>query len=417
MGRLSVFVSMLLFVSAIAASTSAAEPVEDRFQIEIVTVDPGSKLFSRWGHISIVVKDKIAETRKAYNYGTFDFDDPGLRFRYARGYLNYWLSLVPYGLMIDYYIYQNRGVVSRTLNFTPDEAALVVEALDINLLPENRSYAYRHYLDNCCTRIRDLLDEMLGGAIKERFEKINNHRTYRFYTTRALKALPVMRNVILFILGREIDKPITRWEEQFLPEVFGEDLDRITIAPDNRPLVAQKNVFLDPVGPKAGETPAAWEQWVAWIMLSLLAVSFGLPFVVRKKRPSVAGRVAGVALALWGLIGGLGGLLVILLWIGTAHYDCHNNENVLVFPFTHLWLLGPGWMLMIKSTLREKSNRLLQRYLAVALGVLGLNLILKVGPFFQQNYQFIAFAALLNTAAILLLRVVIAAPISEKKTT
>ena len=32
-------------------------------------------------------------------------------------------------------------------------------------VPENRYYEYQHFLNNCCTRIRNLVDEASGGAI------------------------------------------------------------------------------------------------------------------------------------------------------------------------------------------------------------------------------------------------------------
>ena len=60
---------------------------------------------------------------------------------------------------------------------------------------------------------------------------------------------------------------------------------------------------------------------------------------------------------------------------------------------------------MLKGKLGQKTNRRLRLYLIACLLVLGISLLLKLGPLFQQNYQFIAFAAVLNGASFVSLRV------------
>jgi hypothetical protein len=404
MGCISIIFIYVLISAANASQAFATEPAAERFQIDVVIVDPGAELFERWGHISIVVTDRIRQIRTVYDFGTYSFDEPGILLRYARGFLDFQLSTSSYEPSVQYYISQSRGVISRTLNLTAEQAVILAGRLEENALPDNRIYAYRHYLDNCCTRIRDLLNGILGGSIKEEFDTAPTGRTYRYYTARALEGLPVMRNVILFILGREIDKPITRWDEQFLPEVFGEDLDRITVPPDNKPLVARKQVLYGQGKPRLNKETSKWEVWVSGITLAMLVLGFGTCLAFQRKRWNWTRRAAGLGLFIWGLIGGFGGLVLILFWTVTAHYDCHNNENVLVFPFLHLWLLGPGLVLMLKGKLGQKTNRGLQRYLIACLAILGISLLLKLGLFSQENYQFIAFAAILNTASLLSLR-------------
>lgn len=390
-------IGIVLCLRLFAPLESHAQSVDaDRLSIEILTVEPGAAIFSRWGHIAIMVSDSTLKTRLVYNFGTFDFGAPGLLFRYAKGYLNFRVEVVPYRAMIAFYRAENRGIVSRTLDVTQEEARIIADRLAVNALKENRTYAYRHYLDNCCTRIRNLLNDVLGNTIKDTFETGPTGRSYRYYTRRALTGLPVMRNIILFIMGRDIDRPVTRWDEQFLPEVFGEDLDRITVGEDNRPLVSTRHILFDPPGPKAGERTAPWEVVTSVFLLMLLFLGLGLPLFFRGR--GWAKHILGAGLAVWGLTAGLGGLLVILLWTATRHYDCHNNENVLVFPLLHLWLVGPGLKLLFKGRLANSTHRYLQTYLTASLVLLGFSLLLKLGPFFQQNYQFILFAALMNTA-------------------
>lgn len=385
-------------------ATEAIPQIDQRYTIEVVTVDPGRALFSRWGHICIVVVDHETDRRIVYNYGTFGFDDPALLFRYAKGYLHFWLSVMPYYPMIEYYKWEQRGIISHTLDLTDAQAKEVFKRLRINALPENRTYAYRHYLDNCCTRIRELLNDVLDDALQEQFHKNSStDRTYRYYTRRALTGLPVMRNIILFIMGREIDRPVTRYDEQFLPEVFGEDLDKTMI--HGKPLVKKREVIFEPEGPKVGEASATWEYIVSVVVLLSLFLGLGLPLVFRDRK--WAPRVAGFGLHAWGMMAGIGGLLLVIFWTATLHYDCHKNENILVFPLLHLLLVIPGLRVLFNRPMSFRIHRFLQKYLIAATVLLGVNLLLKLGPFFQMNYQFIGFAALMNLASLGVLRYVI----------
>ncbi len=365
-----------------------------------MNVDPGGELFMRFGHIAIIVEDRNTGTQAVYNFGTFDFEDPALKFRYARGYLNYWLSVVPMHVMLDFYRFLGRGVTKRTLNFTPEQANEIVSRLEINARPENATYAYRHYVDNCCTRIRDLLDDILEGAISEKYNQAYTGRSYRYWTYEKLVGLPVMRNIILLILGGDIDKPVTRWNEEFLPEVLAEDLDRLTIGPEHIPAIREKVRIFDSEKSNEALTPDEVIPFV--ILFSLLLIGFGLPIALPKRKWTA--RFAGLGLLVWGLLGGLFGLLLILFWTSTVHYDTHRNENLLTFLALHLWLVGPAVKLMIKGRIREKTQRFLVKYFMVALGLIAVDLLLKLGPFIQHNYEFIAFAAACDLFALFAVR-------------
>ena len=64
------------------------ETIESRYRIHAITVDPGEPLFTRWGHIALMVEDQERNTKKVYNFGTFNFSDPELQVKYAQGYLH-----------------------------------------------------------------------------------------------------------------------------------------------------------------------------------------------------------------------------------------------------------------------------------------------------------------------------------------
>ncbi|MBW2276109.1 MAG: DUF4105 domain-containing protein, partial [Deltaproteobacteria bacterium] len=299
------------------------------------------------------------------------------------------------------YKMMDRDLTIRTLDLTEQQAAEIARRLIVNARPENKEYAYRHYLDNCCTRIRDLLDDVLGGAISEGRDEKPTDRTFRDWTERALEGLPVMQAIILFSLGPAIDKPITRFDEYFLPEVLAEDLDATRIGPDQRKLVKDTVYKVERKGPDVASEIPTWELVVAIGVIAALALLLGLPLLLGRRKAGL--RLAGAGIFLWGLIGGLGGLMLVLYWTITAHTDTHFNENLIVWPVLHLWLIGPGLKLLFTARLKERTTKLLGWYMIASIGLIAVDVILKVGPFIQGNWGPILWALLCDAGALLAL--------------
>ncbi len=398
---LVLLVVSLLGVAARAGAASASAEDGGRYKIHVITIGPGDDLFSRFGHIGVVVDDHEQRTRRVYNFGTFDFSDPGLRMKYTRGFLTYWLSVSSYRGLLRAYEEEDRDVVLRTLALPPAAAAEVARRLEINARPENREYQYRHYLDNCCTRIRDIIDEATSGAISRATKRGPTGRTFRDWTRRALEGMPLYSIVILYSLGPAIDRPITRWDEEFLPEVLSDDLDTVILA-DGRALVEGTQIVMKRRGPPIGARIESLDVAVLGVIGLLLAFGLFVPLLARGR--GLAGRSLGVGLTTYGLIAGLGGLMLTLYWTWTTHYDTHHNENLLLTPVTHLWLLGPGLKLLFKGDLGARTARFLELYLVVAMLAVLAVIVLKLGPFIQGNWGVVAFAALADAALYTALR-------------
>ena len=187
---------ILLTVPQLALADRGGRADDELVRVHVLTMGQGDELFARFGHIALMVDDRRERTRKVYNFGTFDFADPDLRIKYARGFLTYWLSVDSYAEVIRRYRWMNRELTVRTLDLTEEQAVEIARRLELNALPENRDYAYRHYLDNCCTRIRDVLDDVLEGAISEGRDEDPTERTYRHWTDRALAGLAYPATVL-----------------------------------------------------------------------------------------------------------------------------------------------------------------------------------------------------------------------------
>ncbi|MBN2525298.1 MAG: DUF4105 domain-containing protein [Deltaproteobacteria bacterium] len=399
---LPVVLVSLLFLGARTAVAHSHNGEDGPYRIHVITIGQGEELFTRFGHIALMVENTATNERLVYNYGTFNFDDPELRFKYARGFLNYWLSVVRFENFFYHYAQSNRDMWLQTLNLSDEAALEVAHRLEENAKPENRYYMYRHFLDNCCTRIRDVVDDATLGAVSKQFKNQKVDRDFRYWTAQCLKGLPLYKSVILYSLGPAIDQPLTRWDEEFLPEVFFEDLDKVTVGKSKVPLVARKQKLLEREGPAIGQRIPDIDLLVIGIVLVLFIAGFIVP-IIAKDRP-FSRRLLGLGLFFWGLLAGLGSLMLILYWTATTHFDTHYNENLLVNPILHLWLLGPAVALMVKARLRPLTQKVIRWYLLFALGLIALDILLKIGPFIQGNWGPITVAVVANGTALLALK-------------
>src|SRR4029079_4665351 len=86
-----------------------------------------------------------------------------------------------------------------------------------------------YYLDNCSTRVRDALDRVLGGRIRAATDTIPAGTTFRFHTARLTTNDPLMFTGLMLGLGEPVDRPISRYEEMFLPLAFREQIRSIRV--------------------------------------------------------------------------------------------------------------------------------------------------------------------------------------------
>ena len=152
----------LLFL---CASISKAQLSEQAY-ISVLTCGPyQEELYSAFGHSAFRVYDPVNNINVACNYGTFDFSQPNFYLNFALGNNRYKLSIEDYQRFQSRYIYENRFIHEQVLNLTPEQKQKVFLYLQRNALPENASYLYDYFYDNCSTKIRDVLMEALGKDV------------------------------------------------------------------------------------------------------------------------------------------------------------------------------------------------------------------------------------------------------------
>lgn len=291
----------------------------------------GKMVWEKFGHDALWIHDPASRTDRVYNYGAFDFASPGFMSRFIAGTLLYELAVEDVQEMLGKYAYFNRSVWAQELNLTPLQKRELQVFLERNALPENRQYLYDYYRDNCSTRIRDVVDRVIGGRIRAQTEKVPTNTTYRWHSERLIAGDPVSYAGLAGGLGPAADKPISQWEEMFLPFKVQEQFRRMRV-PDGAggqvPLVKREWTLFEAQGrPAPREQPPTWTPWFLVVGLLLAGALVGMG---RAAPRSALARLGFSAVsALWLLFAGVGGFVLVYLWAFTNHQIAYRNENML----------------------------------------------------------------------------------------
>ena len=298
-------------------------------QVSLMTIGPGDAVWERFSHNALVIRDERAQTEVAYNWGIFDDHDADFYPRLARGRMLYSMQGFLASNLIAAYGRANREVWLQTVNLTPGER-LELQALVTEMDTDaNRYYRYDYYRDNCSTRIRDVLDRVLGGQIRSATEGTDIGKTYRWHTARLLQSAPAPYAGIQFVVGNRGDETISAWEEMFLPLRLKEHLEGVRIVDaegEPGPLLGEAVQVVEAV---RDPVPLAAPDFL--FPLLLLGTAIGAFFAGLGWVAGEGKRWGRWALALsgaaWSTGVGVLGTALLLSWFFTDHVFWTLNEN------------------------------------------------------------------------------------------
>jgi hypothetical protein len=359
--------------------------------VYLMTMGPGARVWERFGHNAIYIHDPARGTDLAYNYGLFDLRQERFLLRFIQGRMWYWMAGYPAQRYLDQYVRDNRSVWLQELEMPPAARLELQRFLEWNALPEHRFYHYDYYRDNCSTRVRDALDRVLGGRIRAQTDSLATGTTYRFHTQRlTANDLPTFTGLLL-ALGPGTDRPISAWEEMFLPLKLREHVRAVTVPGPGGgalPLVRGETTLFTSSEP---DPPAAPPRWIPWYLLLGLGLGGAMVLLGRAAEGSRAARVAlAVGIGGWGLACGVAGMILAGLWGFTDHVMAYRNENL--FQANPAALLLP---LLVVPWLRGGADgrRRLRGVAAVLAGSAVLGGLLQMLPGLNQvNGPIIALA-------------------------
>ena len=373
-----------------------AEPGSN-LTVYLLTFGWGDAVWERFGHNAIRIKDRSRGTDVTYNWGMFDFNQPHFLTRFLTGDTRYWMEAIDLDPMLRYYKQHNRSILAQELNMSPAQRLKLQQFVEWNALPQNKFYRYDYYRDNCSTRLRDALDHALSGQLQLATVSRMTTGTYRWHTQRLMKGdIPLYTGVTL-ALGHPADKPLSLWDEMFLPVRMANDLRTVSI-PDTSgtriPLVRSESaLFTAGRPPEPSEPPNYLPFYVAFGILLAAAMII----LVRSAEGGhrVAFFAATAIATLWSFVAGLAGTALVIAWLFTKHYFMSRNENLMHFDPLSLALavLIPLSVYGLRGVSRARK---LSGFVA-ALSLFGF--VLQGLPAFdQKNGEIIALALPINLA-------------------
>jgi hypothetical protein len=352
--------------------------------ISVVTFGQGDPVWERFGHNAIRVEDASRGTDVAYNWGTFDFQQPNFVGRFLTGDTRYWLDTVNTPLMMQYYAQRlNRGIVVQRLALTPAQRVKVRDFVEWNLRPENRYYRYDYFRDNCSTRLRDVVDLGTGGALRRALAARTGTRSYRSESLRLVDGMPLTQAGMHLALGEPADRPLTAWEEAFVPMRLRDELRTVRVPGDDGslvPLVAEDRILYTAI--RAAEAERA-PSLVGRFLVVGVAIAGLLAWLGMRARAGSRGAARGLATvgATWSAVTGLAGLVILLAWTVTRHVFWADNENLLQLSPIALALAVLLPLTVARQRLRRATRGLALATLALSM----LGLLLKALPWFDQS--------------------------------
>jgi Domain of unknown function (DUF4105) len=301
--------------------------LSDQAQVSLITYSPGEELYQAFGHSAIRVRDDSLGLDRLYNFGVFDFETPNFYVKFAHGELRYQLAVSPSEEEIRVVGAYGQGVTELPLNLTPEQRQSLFEALEVNLLPENRFYQYDFVLDNCSTRPRDVIERTTGSPVMVRDA---GKKTFREMLDPYFIRIPWVGFGVSLLLGSKIDRAVSPREACFLPA----DLERAVQTSKNGNLNLageKKEIFAPEVlagsSPYLTPTSVFYGVGIFWFFFWLL----------RKKEHAIW------PTAFFLMILGLAGTFVLGLSFWTRLWVLHENYNLLWLIPLHfpagLWLL------------------------------------------------------------------------------
>jgi hypothetical protein len=326
-----VFYAISLFLILCPIYLAAQEKTPGKYlTVSIVEIGPGDEFFSWWGHLAVMVDNELTGESLCYDFGVFSFDDPHLVRNFLKGDLNYKIIVSIARDELEWYIKNNRDITIYTLNLDNRQKEQIVDALNRSVLPENRNYFYKLFTDNCVTRVIYIIDNALDGEFIKKYKNEKGRFTLREHAERHLYRSAVMYVLLNFIMGEEIDKPLSKFEEMYLPSEFTAALVDFTYTDANgniQPLVSNIEKINTAAGrpvvlskPPHGELYAFLAGMTGAVILILL--------ITLEKKHSAFLVISGITKSLITLYWALAGTVLFYAMFFSHHTYTYNNLNI-----------------------------------------------------------------------------------------
>ncbi|MFV0248921.1 MAG: DUF4105 domain-containing protein [Tenacibaculum sp.] len=349
-------------------------------KISIITYGPGDKLYEKFGHTAIRIKDPMYRLDLVYNYGVFDSSEANFYTNFIKGNMTYRLVRYPFAASLRLYKNDKRWVKEQQLNLNSKQKNTFFYYLENNAIPKNASYFYDPFFNNCSSKPRDIIKKNLGDLVSFKSSFITKKQSIRQLMNKEIGINTWGSLGINLALGNILDKTASAYQYMFLPDyVFAAlAVSKIKKNTEEENLVFRTNTLLDyPEKRVKSDT-------VNPLLVFLVILVFGLYLTFKdNKRKTRTLWFDSFLLSTTGLFG----IFIIFLWFFTNHLTASNN-------FNFLWAFAPN-LFIAYFIHKKKPLKWTYKYVQLMLLFLALMLVVQIFKIQQFPYVLLPFYVLL----------------------
>lgn len=328
---------ILLLIFTFYSGHSQYKQLSPNAELSIITAGPGKVLYEGFGHSTIRIKDTNFDT--AYNYGMFDFKAPNFNLNFTKGKLLYKLESYPFHYFVRSYQRDGRWIKEQVLNLNKQEKQQFYAYLENNAKPENATYLYDPFFNNCATILREITELILKEKVTFKTNHIQKKKSLRALMNDEIQWNTWGSFGINLALGSKLDKIASEKEHMYLPDFVYSGFKNATVTINGK---EENLIKTDRYILKFDELKVKTSRINPLFVFSLILL-IGLYITYRDLKRKKRTRWFDFILFFFT---GLVGLLIVFLWFFTDHSTAPNN-------FNFLWAFAPNLFiafLMLKET-------------------------------------------------------------------
>lgn len=321
--------------SAVVASPDTVVAYVPR--VSLLTCSPAAEVWQQYGHTAIRYEDTEQDIDVVFNYGLFDFDTPHFIWRFCLGQTDYIVGAEMYDSFKKEYMERGSSITEQELALTPQETDRLWNLLALNCRPENRTYRYNFFYNNCSTKARDIIYQSLNQPVSvARTDSVSLRTVLHTYNS----AYPWASFGIDLLLGTEADRPVPHDLQEFAPLNLEESFARATRSGGE--LFVSSTSVIQPT------TPNVPKRGFPLTPVQLMIVVLLITAIICTLELLTGHRNWWYDIVLYGMQG-VAGLIVAFLFLFSTHPAVNSNVLVIV--------LNPLVLVLLPFLLRQSRRR------------------------------------------------------------
>lgn len=308
---------------------------EDFVEVSLVVCDPGTVLFSTFGHA--VLHLQCPAFGKDYIFSYESEEKSGNWLRFLSGDLKEGMFGIPSDEYFQYYRKEGIKTLEYKLNLTPMQEQELWRNID-QLVARGADLPYDYYTRGCALSIVRVIKQSLQGTPIEygewpsKFEGTLRELGYECVT----KAhQPWNRFALMTLAGSDIDNPrIPKEKKLIVPSDLAEVWQHATI--DGKPLISEDpHIIVQPTGQQD-------KPWCTPLMVGLVLLVLALCSLVTLRMPRRGLQIVGEVIdySILAVVTLLGAIIGYTVFFSTL--PC-TSWNWLILPFNILPAIGWYW--------------------------------------------------------------------------